>query len=187
MNKSLKYLIISTITFTFGYFFLRTAYYSSQENPFANEIILIILGTIATIAITAALLNKQSEVELEKEQNVKLFDIKSSLYFELIDFIEEIIVHRKISKKDLIRLDFLTHKISVIANKEVLKEYANFIMLLKKVSSDIDVTRSESIELSIQLNQLCSKIRYDLINKEKHVSDLKNLIFINSLPIKKND
>ena len=177
MNKSLQHLVIAIITFVAGYVFLKTAYLSSQNTPFINEIILIILGTIVTIAITSALLNKQSEIELEKEQRVKIFDIKSSLYFELINFIENIILKKKITEKDLINLEFLTHKISVIANNEVLKEYAAFVKIVKKVSRDTDVSKIESKELSLQLNILCTKIRYDLIIKEKNTNvDLTNLM-----------
>lgn len=179
MNKSFKYLVMSSVTFVLGYLFLRTSYFSSQENPFANEIVLIVLGTIVTIAITSALLSKQSEVEIEKEQRVKLFDIKSSLYFELINFIEEIIVNSEITDKDLIRLDFLTHKISVIASNEVLLEYASFVKVVKKVALDINITKEESNELTVQLNKLCSKIRYDLINKENNTVDLRKLIVKN--------
>ncbi len=87
MKSSSKYLIIAIVTFIVGYIFLRQAYFSTSEIPFAQEIILLVLGTIATIAITAALLNKQSEIELEKEQRVKIFDLKSDTYFGLIDFI----------------------------------------------------------------------------------------------------
>lgn len=176
MNKSIKYLILSSFTFIIGYLFLKTAYFSSQENPFANEIVLIVLGTIVTIVITSALLNKQSEVELEKEQRVKIFDIKSSLYFELINFIEKIILKRIISEKDLINLEFLTHKISVIASSEVLREYSNFVTLIKKVSSDTNISKLESDEISAQLNILCAKIRNDLIIEEKKSAfDIKTL------------
>ena len=177
MNNSIKYLIVSIITFIIGYIFLRTAYLSSTNIPFLNEIILIILGTIVTIAITSALINKQSEIELEKEQRVKIFDIKSSLYFELINFIKEIIVHSEITEKDLIHLEFLTHKISVIANLEVLKEYAHFVATVKKISIDKEVTSLESKELSAQLNKLCLKIRYDLIIKEDNSEeDIQKII-----------
>ncbi len=177
MNKSYIYLLISIGTFIIGYVFLKTAYLKTQEVPFLNEIILFVLGTIVTIAITSALLNKQSEVELEKEQRVKIFDLKSSLYFDLINFIEGVIHKKEITAEDLVRLEFLTHKISVIANIEVLKEYASFVRIVKKVSQDTDITKMESKELSLQLNKLCAKIRYDLIIKEKNTAvDLKNLI-----------
>ncbi len=166
MNKSTKYLLVSLFTFLIGYIFLKLAYNSTQDIPFLQEIVLIILGTIATIAITAALLNKQSEVELEKEQRVKIFDLKSNLYFELIDFIEEIVGKRKITKEDLITLEFLTHKISTIASPEVLKEYSNFLNNIKDSSKDAIISPFESDELSQSLANLCGTIRYDLISKE---------------------
>jgi hypothetical protein len=166
-NKSIFYLLVSTITFVTGYVFLKLAYYDTSETPFTQEIILIVLGTIATIAITAALLNKQSEIELEKEQRVKVFDIKADLYFELINFIEDLIKKNEIDSKDLITLEFLTHKISVIANPEVLSEYSNFVQTVKNTSTDTKITALESDEMSGQLAKLCGKIRYDLIHKEK--------------------
>ena len=166
-KKSITYLLITVLTFVTGYLFLRFAYYDTTDAPFAQEIILIVLGTIATIAITAALLNKQSEVELEKEQRVKVFDIKADLYFELINFIEELIRKNEIDQKDLITLEFLTHKISVIANPEVLQEYSHFVQTIKDTSADTKITSLESDKMSEQLAKLCGKIRYDLIRKEK--------------------
>jgi hypothetical protein len=166
-NKSIFYLLVSTLTFIAGYVFLKFAYYDTNETPFTQEIILIVLGTIATIAITAALLNKQSEIELEKEQRVKVFDIKADLYFELINFIEDLIKKNEIDTKDLITLEFLTHKISVIASPEVLAEYSNFVQTVKNTSADVIITALESDKMSAQLAKLCGKIRYDLIHKEK--------------------
>ncbi len=168
MNKSTNYLIISLVTFIAGYLFLRYAYSSTQNIPFAQEIVLIVLGTIVTIAITAALLNKQSEVEIEKEQRVKIFDLRATLYFELIEFIERIITKGTISQNDMIALEFLTHKISIIANVAVLKEYSNFIKTIKNTSLDSKISVLESEELSSDLAKLCGKIRYDLISKDEN-------------------
>ena len=168
MKNSTKYLIASTITFITGYIFLRYAYMGESEHPFAQEIILLVLGTIVTMPITAALLNKQSEVELEKEQRVKLFDLKSDLYFELIEFIEKIISKEEINNKDLIALEFLTHKISTVANPQVLNEYSQFIQIIKNTSQDNKISPLESDVLSKGLAKLCFAIRYDLINKENN-------------------
>jgi hypothetical protein len=168
MKESSKYLLISLATFLTGYLFLRFAYQNTANIPFVQEIVLIVLGTIATIAITAALLNKQSEIELEKEQRVKLFDLKSELYFELIELIEKIIRKEEIDKNDLLVLEFLTHKISTVASPEVLREYSKFIETVKQTSSDKRITPLESDELSSGLAKLCGKIRYDLIAAEKN-------------------
>ncbi|NPA37386.1 MAG: hypothetical protein GXO47_11110 [Chlorobi bacterium] len=166
MKTSNKYFSIALFTFITGYLFLHFAYNAAADMPFTQEVVLVILGTIATIAITAALISKQSEIELEKEQRVKIFDLKSELYLNLISFIESMILKGKLEKKDMLHLEFLTHKISVIASIEVLKEYSEFIDIIKEVSNDENITPMESDEISIKLSELCAKIRYDLIQKE---------------------
>jgi len=171
VKDSTKYLIISLLTFVVGFIFLRYAYLLNGKYPFAQEVVLIILGTVATIAITAALLNKQSEVELEKEQRVKIFELKSNIYFELIDFIEKIITKSEIDDKDLISLEFLTHKLSTIASPEVLMEYSEFLNKIQETSADDKISAIESDEISASLAKLCGKIRYDLIVKEPQYSN----------------
>jgi phosphoenolpyruvate carboxylase len=170
MKNSTQYLLISLATFIIGYIYLRFAYASTEDIPFVQEIVLVVLGTIVTIAITAALLNKQSEVEIEKEQRVKIFDLKSNLYFDLIEFIESILKKSEITEKDLITLEFLTHKISVIANLDVLKAYSDFTRVFKETALDSKINALESDAISSELARLCGAIRYDLINKEDETS-----------------
>jgi hypothetical protein len=170
MKNSTQYLLISLATFIIGYIYLRFAYASTEDIPFVQEIVLVVLGTIVTIAITAALLNKQSEVEIEKEQRVKIFDLKSNLYFDMIEFIESILKKSEITEKDLITLEFLTHKISVIANLDVLKAYSDFTRVFKETTLDSKINALESDAISSELARLCGAIRYDLINKEDETS-----------------
>ena len=176
MKNSSKYLLISFATFICGYVFLRLAYYESVKIPFVQEVVLIVLGTIATVAITAALISKQSEIELEKEQRVKIFDLKSELYLELINHIELVIGKGKLDKKDRLHLEFLTHKISVVADKDVLKEYSSFIDTLNKISCDTVITAFESDEISLKLAKVCVRIRYDLIHQENNISHVEELL-----------
>jgi len=168
------------MTFLAGYLYLKSAYNSTNEIPFVQEIVLVVLGTIVTIAITAALLNKQSEVELEKEQRVKVFDLKSKLYFELIEFIEDLLKKGEISERDMTTLEFLTHKISIIANSTVLNSYNDFLIVVKNTTKDKKINTYESDELSEGLARLCSKIRFDLLPKgEQHVDEVKRTIIGN--------
>jgi len=176
MERSSKYLLIAIATFIFGYLFLRFSYFTSGKDPFAQEIVLIVLGTLVTIAITAALLNKQSEVEIEKEQRVKIFDLRAKLYFELIEFVENILVKNTIDETDLLKLEFLTHKISIIASENVLHSYSGLIETIKETSLDSQISALESDELSTKLANLCGKIRYDLILKENKLSNVQKII-----------
>ncbi len=180
MRNNPLYIILTLITFIVGFIFLHTAYFSSSENPYAQEIILIVLGTIATILITAALINKQSELELEKEHNIKLFELKSSLYLDLIHFIEKIVAKEEITDQDMVQIEFLTHKISIIASPEVLKEYSFFIDVLKKVAGDHKISHQESDELSLQLAKLSVKIRQDIMNDSpENIQELEKVIIRN--------
>ncbi len=177
LKNSSKYFLLALGTFVVGFIYLKLAYYRSESFPYAQEVILIILGTIATISITAALINKQSEVELEKEQRVKIFDLKSSLYIDLINFIESLILKGKLEDRDLLHLEFLTHKISIVASYEVLKQYTDFIDAIKRISEDAKISSLDSDIISEELSELCGKIRYDLIQRERHVaSDVEKLL-----------
>ncbi len=180
MKNNPLYIILTLITFIVGFVFLHTAYFSSSSNPYAQEIILIVLGTVATVLITAALINKQSELELEKEHNIKLFELKSSLYLDLINFIEKIVAKEEITNQEMVKIEFLTHKISIIASPSVLKEYSHFIDVLKKVASDHKISHQESDELSLQLAKLSVKIRLDIMNDtEENIQELEKIIIKN--------
>jgi len=180
MKRNPTYIILTLITFIIGFIFLHTAYFSSTENPYAQEIVLIVLGTIATILITAALINKQSELELQKEQNIKLFELKSSLYLDLINTIENIVEKEEVSDQEMVKIEFLTHKISIIASPPVLKEYSNFIDVLKKVAGDHKISPNESDELSLQLAKLAAKIRLDIMNdSDENINEIEKIIIRN--------
>ncbi len=181
MKNSPLYIFLTLLTFIAGFIFLHTAYFSSASNPYAQEIVLIVLGTVATILITAALINKQSELELQKEQNLKLFELKSSLYLDLINFIENIVAKEEVTGKEMVKIEFLTHKISIIASPEVLKEYSHFIDVLKKVAGDYKISPAESDELSLQLAKLAVKIRQDIITEEGGNKDELEKIIIRNV------
>ncbi len=176
MKNSTMFLFLSILVFIVWYSFLKYSFNISSNNTFLQEFILIVLWTIVTIFITAALLNKQSEIELEKEQNVKIFDLKSETYFKLIDLIEEIFMKHNIDNKDITKLEFLSHKISTLADYEVLKEYNNFLTVIKKTIQDGKISLKEEDEISLALSKLCFNIRKDLLeqkdNKNKKIKSI---------------
>ena len=174
MKQRYLYLFLTLLTFVAGYVFLRLAYGVTDEFPFTQEIVLIVLGTIATIIITAALLNRQTELELRKEQQVKTFELKAEFYVALIDFIEGLISASKITDEDRLRMKFLTHKISIIASPAVLEEYEKFLEVFYKIAKDDAISKMESKTLSERLSHLCSKIRQDLLGDEGLTEEEQN-------------
>ena len=159
-------MILSGVVFVGGYFFLRLAYHMSDKTPFTQEIILIVLGTLATILITALLLNKQTSVELEKEQSVKFIDLKTHTYEELINTIEEIVIAENINNTQLTKLRFHTHRLAIFASPDVLKEYRNFLDVFDDtIMKDREVSVDDANALSHALAKLTIYIRADLIGE----------------------
>jgi len=159
-------MILSAIVFVGGYFFLRLAYHMADKMPFTQEILLIVLGTIATILITAMLLNKQTSVELEKEQSVKFIELKTETYQQLIDTIEEMMLLEDVSKQALTKLRFHTHKLAIFASPAVLEEYRHFLNVFhENIEKDKHISVRDADLLSEALARLTVYIRSDLVGE----------------------
>lgn len=172
-KQTVLYMILTAVIFVGGYFFLRAAYHLSEPTPFTQEIVLIILGTIATVLITAILLNKQTEVELAKEQNIKFIELKSTIYLELLNYLEQIVQKRNIGEHDIVELQFLTHKLAISASPEVLNQYTNLLSVFSQGIGDRRFDYRERSDLNTALARLTVEIRKDLIGDldlESHFS-----------------
>jgi len=161
-SKNIIYLLLSLLTLITGYAFLRFAYHVTDSMPFTQEIVLIILGTLATIFITALLLNKQTEVEIEKEQNIRHIELKNSIYQQLFDLLEEMSLKEGFTDKEIIRLQFITHKLAIIASPEVIDEYHSFLEVIRKISADNSFA-GDMTQLHESLSSLTVQIRKDIL------------------------
>ncbi len=186
MNKKtsqLSYLVASLITLIAGYAYLRYAYKVTDSTPFTQEIVLIILGTVATIFITALLLNKQTAVEIEKEQSIKFLELKAHTYEKLLDLIENMSLVEQFSDTEFTRLQFITHRLAIVASPDVLKEYQHFLSVLSKISADGSFA-DDTETLSAALGALTVQIRQDLIgtvnNEDYSKKQIKEMITSNS-------
>ncbi len=181
--KTLVYLLLSLLTLVAGYAFLRYAYKVTDQTPFTQEIVLIILGTVATIFITALLLNQQTAVEIEKEQRLRFLELKSVNYERLLDLIEEMSLKERFDDKELTRLQFVTHRLALVASADVLKEYYNFLEVVSTVSKDNSFS-GDNEPLSEALAALTVKIREDLVGggipEDYSQKQIKQMILRNS-------
>ena len=182
--KQFTYLILTFLTLVSGYAYLRYAYKVTDSTPFTQEIVLIILGTLATVFITALLLNKQTAVEIEKEQNIKFLDLKAQTYERLLNLMEEMESQSNLDKSYITRLQFVTHRLAIFASPAVLNEYTNFLNVLSNISKD-GTLKNDSEMLSEALGKLTIQIRFDLLGenmdeKVYSIEQIKNMIKKNS-------
>jgi len=169
-RENVIYMIFTSILFISGYIYLRYAYRVMDNLPFSQEIVLIILGTIITVLITALLLNKQTEVELRKEESIKFLELKSSIYLKFLDHLEHILLERSASEEDMTKLRFLTHKLAIVASPDVLHEYQKFVEQFIRSTRDKTINSQENDDISMALAQLTTKIRQDLLREEDETS-----------------
>ncbi len=183
-NKKLVLLLLTAVTVVGGYAFLRYAYGVTDSMPFTQEIVLIILGTVATVLITALLLNQQTAVEIEKEQSIKFIELKTKTYEELIDRIEAMSLVEQIDCQDLIRLRFIMHRLAIFSSPEVLNEFHNFLAVLTDCVANGTI-QDNGTEISMALASLTIRIRQDLIGEMDDMGNysqehIKKLILRNS-------
>ena len=167
-RENIIYMLLSIILVVGGYWFLRYAYQVADAAPFSQEIVLVILGTIITILITAILLNKQTEVELKKEENIKFIELKTDIYLQLFNHIEQIILGGNVDEKDKIKLRILAHKLAIVASPDVLKQFEDFLDNFATVTKDDLVGRSDTHILMDELAELSVYIRRDLVGDLDH-------------------
>lgn len=163
-DKRLILLFLTALTVIGGYAFLRYAYKVSDSTPFTQEIISVILGTVATVLITALLLNQQTAVEIEKEQNIKFLDLKANTYEQLLERIEEMSLSHNVTQTDITRLRFITHRLAIFASPPVLDEYHLFLEVLGRCAKDGTLINNSN-EIADALASLTIKIRADLIGE----------------------
>ncbi len=167
--KNIIYLLLSLLTLVVGYAYIRYAYNATDSFPFTQEIVLILLGTLATIFITSLLLNKQTSVEIEKEQSIRYIELKTATYQQLLDLLEEMSLLETFTGKELIRLQFITHKLAVIASPEVIDEYQNFLSVIKTISLDNSFS-GDMPKLHESLGELTIQIRKDILGQNKSLN-----------------
>src|SRR5258705_12919687 len=127
MKKFLVYSLLTIILFISGYFFLRLAYNTNDQFPFTQEVISVMLCIIGTVSITALLISRQTEAELNKEQVIKYIELKSSIYLEIINKLEEFSVKQNLKETDLKKFEFFTHKLALVASYLVIEAYNSFL------------------------------------------------------------
>ena len=75
-------LVLTLLVAVVGYAFFRSGYFATDRLPFARNV---------TVLITALLLNKQTLVELQKEWNLRYFELKARTF---LDFFDRVAVRR---------------------------------------------------------------------------------------------
>jgi hypothetical protein len=155
-------LLLSIVAVSAGYLFFRYSYEIAGSFPFSQEIVLLLLGAIITSSITAVLLNRQTEVELRKEESIKYINLKMDIYNSLIDSLEASVVAGETTREDIIRLRFHSQKLALVASPAVLDQFGIFLAVYSDVSREPDLLPGETDQVMEALARLTISIRQDI-------------------------
>ena len=148
-----------------GYALYHQLYVGASSFPFVQETILVFLGAVATIFLTAVLLNRQTELELSKEARVHLFDQKNSVYMAVIEKVAEIAVKRDPDPAFIDELRVIGPKLAVIASPEVLRSFQSVLDRLLPGLNDENLTNADAEEVMHAVAQLTLGMRCDMLDE----------------------
>ncbi len=148
-----------------GYALYHQLYVGASSFPFVQETILVFLGAVATIFLTAMLLNRQTELELSKEARVHLFDQKNSVYMSAIEKVAEIAEQRDPDPALIDELRVIGHKLAVIASPEVIKSFQSVLDKLMRGLRDGNLTNADAEEVMHAVAELTIGMRCDMLDE----------------------
>jgi hypothetical protein len=124
-----KMLLFSSIVALLGVgsFFFFKSFYELDFTDFSTEVIVALLGSVITVAITAVLLQSQVVYEVSREKSVGVFQEKLNLYKEFVEFLNSIVEDDSIATKELFQMRGWALKLSLVAGWGIIAEINHFI------------------------------------------------------------
>ena len=176
-NRNLT-LILLVLTIVTGYLGFRYFYEVSGDFPYSQEVLLVFIGAVVTVLITALLLNQQTELELRKEGQVLLLDRKSSIYGALIEHVGEIVEKGAMNAELYADLRVLNHKLAMIGSAPVIRHFNAVLDQLDLSMRDQSIAAHEQDQIMRAVATLTYHMRRDLLGQIGSEDDAEVLAYI---------
>ncbi|GAB4246359.1 MAG: hypothetical protein Tsb0034_25280 [Ekhidna sp.] len=161
-----KKLIIVVAVFFFGYMTLRLVLNNEASKPITFEIYAAIIGFTITSLTTWALLGKQTENELKKEEQLRFLNLKTTIYQELIRQLEDVVRKEKITHEDIIELRLLNQRMIFIASENVLVAFNKFVIHFVRLAEKEKVSEKDLDDLLDEMSLVSVAIREDILKNK---------------------
>ncbi|GIX30691.1 MAG: hypothetical protein KatS3mg124_1163 [Porticoccaceae bacterium] len=161
--RDLAYLALATLAAGLGYLFFRAIYFAGEPAPFAQEMVLVFLGAVATIYLTAVLLNRQTELELRKEGRVIVLERKSEIYMACIEKVAKIVEVEHHEPHLIDELRVLNHKLAVVGSEHVVEAFEEVLGRLQAGFADGRLSGREGERVMAALADLTAAMREDIL------------------------
>lgn len=144
-------------------FLFRSMYLAEDTLPFAQEMTLIFLGAVVTIILTAALLNRQTDLELRKEGRVIILQQQCDIYMACIEKVAEIVETARHDAKLIDELRVLNHKLAVVASAGVVSSFEQVLESLQSGFADGTLSDGDGERVMNAVADLTIAMRSDVL------------------------
>ena len=162
-SRDLAYLVVAVMFGIGNYFMFRTMYMAEQPMPFAQEMTSVFLGGVVTIALTAALLNRQTELELRKEGRVIILQQQSAIYMACIEKVAKIVENIRHDAALIDELRILNHQLAVVASEEVVTRFEAVLDALLSGFADGALSGADGEKVMQSVADLTMAMRSDVL------------------------
>lgn len=162
-SRDLAYLVVAVVCGIGIYFMFRTMYMAEEPLPFAQEMTLVFLGGAVTIALTAALLNRQTELELRKEGRVIILQQQCAIYMACIEKVAKIVENIRHDAVLIDDLRVLNHQLAVVASEEVVVRFEAVLDALLSGFADGALSGADGEKVMQSVADLTTSMRSDVL------------------------
>ncbi len=167
MKRSNILLMILSIILAVSAFFLFRILLSGKASQYTSEIAAAFVGSLLTAFITMMMLNKQSEMDMQKDRNAAILGNKLEVYGSLMESLRQMLCKGQITDEDVVTVQILNQRIAFIADEEVVATFQEFARRFASVAKDGDLSVNERDGLLDIAGELSVKIRKDLLSGEE--------------------
>lgn len=169
-------------------FVFRSMYLAEDTLPFAREMTLIFLGAVVTIILTAALLNRQTDLELRKEGRVIILQQQCDIYMASIEKVAEIVETARHDAKLIDELRVLNHKLAVVASAGVVSSFEQVLESLQSGFADGTLSDGDGEGVMNAVADLTIAMRSDVLHAAAFPSqNTERAVRLNSRRMEKLD
>lgn len=162
-SRDIAYLVVAVVCGIGIYFMFRTMYMAEEPLPFAQEMTLVFLGGAVTIALTAALLNRQTELELRKEGRVIILQQQCAIYMACIEKVAKIVENIRHDAVLIDDLRVLNHQLAVVASEEVVVRFEAVLDALLSGFADGALSGADGEKVMQSVADLTTAMRSDVL------------------------
>ena len=188
-KRDVVYMALAVVLLIVAYAAFRLLFYAGEGSVFAQESILVLLGAVATIFITATLLNRQTELELRKEGSVLLLEQKNAIYMGAIETVADIVEGRRYDDELVDALRVLNHKLAVVGSREVIAAFHDVLTKLHKGLGSGELGEQAAEEVMHAIAEVTVAMRADMLSEigDKIDEEVRKAILSNSRRMERID